>query len=117
MRKMLIGIAALVLGCVSLFADTTSTYTNQIGQVYTVTVTSLGTYTTTFTPASQPASAYVVQAFAPGIVVYTGATTNQQLLTQPRAIGDMFAWQYGPTQALWVAYGVTSNTWVSLRYP
>mgnify|MGYP001572798167 CR=1 FL=1 len=117
MRKMLIGIAALVLCAVSLFADTTSTYTNQIGQVYTVTVTALGTYTTTFTPASQPASASQAFTFSPGIQIYTGATSNQQVYTQPRAVGDMFSWQYGSTNGLWVSYGVTSNTWQKLYFP
>lgn len=116
MKKFLILLALVALVSVTAQADTTSTYTNQLGQVVTKVVTTDGVTTTTIT---MPTSAASTTTNLPVAVlmdprIWTNETLPDVTLQIPPAgLGEVAVWSV--SNYLWLAVGRTTNDWVRYK--
>lgn len=94
---------------VSAMADTTSTYTNALGQVVTVVVSADGTKVTTITqPTSGATTRSRTVASLVGLQISTSAVVTPTSYT-PRDVGDILVGIVDGT--VHVATGVTTSSW------
>ena len=113
MKKILVGLMVLVLGAGVVFATSTNTYTNALGQVVTVVVLNDGTRTTTITQPVTVAAASRTVINLPGMQVSASAATIDTTVFTPRDLGDFLLFTVSNT--LYVATGVTTNDWTALN--
>lgn len=120
-KKLMMVAVVLGLACGAVFADTTNTTTNAIGQIITTISDSQGVRSTSITYPSQPSSASQTKLNLPGIQLaplLPDFTTNT--LYTPRGIGDILIGRIGIasfTGTVWMATGVTTNDWKQLNQP
>ena len=112
MKKVLGFIAVLALASAPVFADSTNTVTNALGQVVTVITSANGVTTTITNPGTQPAAGSDTKG---GPVMLTlapkGSATTTSSYT-PGKVGDILLGELtGGTNAAWIATGVTASSW------
>ena len=111
--QVMLALGLLLVGVVCVMAFT---YTNQMGQIVTVTVGDNGVETSTYTLPNALTPATRTFGNLPGFQLYTNvnvmlpATTNS---FTPRDIGDLLIGTYsGKVQ---IAYGTTAGYWTPLN--
>ena len=111
MKKLTAALAAVFL--VGAGAALAASYTNQLGQVFTITE-SHGVIAVASTPLPGYTSVAgpTLYGGSPGFRLDTNATVDVTTYT-PRGYGDMIIGT--TTQKVWIATGLTANDWVILN--
>lgn len=112
MKKFLAALAVLAVASAPVFADSTNTVTNSLGQVITTITSASGVTTTITNPGTQPAAGSDTVG---GPVMITLAPKGSATTTAnytPGKIGDILIGELtGSTNAAWIATGVTASSW------